>query len=116
MNTNIKKKIFILVLILLIVGSVLVTYFKMVVYKNYQITAEVSCEPGVGECFTRETDEGDIEYYKVISKKASTIDICQNTEEKIGCGEELQCVENEEECFYEYCSDDTMLVEDGACL
>jgi len=121
------NKIFYSILILLILGSVGVTYWRIVVQKDYQIVAEVSCDPTTESCFHYEpepcaTDNYDClskppeeAYdYKMISKKAAVIYACEQTEEKIGCAEELSCLENETDCSYTNC-DPAELGEGEAC-
>ncbi len=122
------NKIFYIVLVLVIVGSVGFTFLRLVVWKDYQIVAEVSCEPAVESCFHYEPEpcaEGDTAClalpleeaydYKLISKKAATIYACEQTAEKLGCSpEELSCVENEEDCSYTFCDLDN-LAEGEAC-
>lgn len=121
---TIANKVFYVVLILLIFGSVGFTFLRLVIWKDYQIIAEVSCDPVVESCFHYEPElciEDDIECvpeeaydYKIINKKASTIYACEQTEEKIGCNDELSCVENEEDCSYTLC-DPTNLGENEVC-
>jgi len=113
------NKIFYIILALLIVGSVGVTFYKIVILKNYQIVAEVSCDPSVEQCFVYECDptieecsanpEENISYYKSISKKAATIYACEQTEKKLGCNEELSCTEGEADCAYIFCNPDQLL-------
>ena len=106
--------IFYTILILLILGSVGVTFYRIVILKDYQIVAQVSCNPIFEKCFVYECDpeydgecsenpEENISYYKNISKKANTIYLCEQTDEKIGCDEELGCTEGEADCLYTYC-------------
>ena len=85
------NKIFYIVLALLIAGSVGVTFYKIVILKNYQIVAQVSCDPKIEKCFVSECDpttddtclaSSTVSYYKNISKKANTIYLCEKTEEK----------------------------------
>jgi hypothetical protein len=72
-------------------------------------------------CFTREPEpcvEADSEclanppteptYYKNISKVASSIYACEQTADKIGCGEELSCLQGESDCSYTLCTDDNV--------
>ena len=107
------NKIFYTILILLILASVGVTFWRIVIEKDYQIVAEVSCDPATESCFHYEgvicDDPADLECeaedaydYKMISKKAATIYACEQTEEKDGCTEELSCLEGEEDCEYTY--------------
>jgi hypothetical protein len=110
------NKIFYTVLILLILCSVGFTFWRIVIQKDYQIVAEVSCDPSLESCFHYEpepcaTDDYDClalppeeAYdYKLISKKAATIYACEQTEEKVDCNEELACLEGEEDCEYTLC-------------
>jgi hypothetical protein len=107
------NKIFYTILILLILGSIGFTYWRIVIEKDYQIVAEVSCDPSIETCFRYEPEPcvtSDSECvpeeaydYKMISKKAADIYACEQTEEKLGCSEELSCVENESNCAYTNC-------------
>ncbi len=109
------NKIFYTILILLILGSVGVTFWRIVIVKDYQIVAEVSCDPQTESCFHRDvvTCDGtdptcvpaDASDYKTISKAAYSIYACEQTIEKIGCGEELSCAPNEPKCSYTLCND-----------
>jgi len=112
-KTRVANIIFYTVLILLILGSVGFTFWRIVVEKDYQIVAEVSCDMASEICFHYPgvaCDKGDDscvwedEYnYKMISKKAATIYACEQTEEKLGCSEELSCLEGEVDCAYTNC-------------
>jgi len=109
------NKIFYVVLALLLIGSVGFTFWRIVVQKDYQIIAEVSCNPVFESCFYYEAEEPDESYnYKLISKKARTIYLCEQTEEKLGCDEELSCLEGEEACDYTMC-DPENLGEEEVC-
>ena len=118
MNTNKANKIFFIIFILLLIASISLTFYRIVILKDYQIEAEVSCDPEIESCFVWECSPEDdetcaenpeerISYYKLISKKAATIYACELTEEKDGCTEELSCVEGEENCLYTYCDAET---------
>jgi len=112
-KTKFANRIFYVILILLIAASVGITFWKIVIQKDYQIVAEVSCDPTTEACYRYEPEpctEGDLECvpeeaydYKMISKKAAEIYACEQTEEKLGCNEELSCVENEADCSYTLC-------------
>ena len=76
MNGKKQNKIFFTILSLLIIASVGVTFYKIVINKNYQIAGETSCNPVTEKCFVRECDSSSGEkcieslmYYKKISKK-----------------------------------------------
>ena len=113
-KSDIGNKIFYIVLILLVVGAVGVTFYKIVILKNYQIVAQVSCNPKTEKCFVTTCDpstddscsknpDEQTTYYKNISKKAATISACEATAEKIGCKDELSCITGEANCSYTYC-------------
>ena len=124
-KSNKGNKIFYIILALLILVSVGVTFYKIVILKNYQIVSQVSCDPATEKCFVYECDpevdgvcsdipEENISYYKNISKKAQKIFLCEQTTEKIGCNEELACTEGEADCSYTYCNP-SELVEGEKC-
>jgi len=118
-KSNLGNKIFYIILALLLVGSVGASFYKIVILKNYQIVAEVSCDPAIEKCFAYECDptteecsenpEENISYYKNISKKAATIYACEQTSEKLGCNEGLSCTEGEADCSYIFCNSDQLL-------
>lgn len=112
-KTATSDKIFYISLFLIITASIVLTFVKIVINKDYQITAEVSCNSATESCFVYKCDPAEdntcptnpqeqYSYYKIISKRASAIQACEATEEKIGCGEELSCIEGERSCFYTY--------------
>lgn len=114
------NRVFYMILVLLIIGSVGVTFFKIVIKKDYQILAETSCDPKTEKCFARTCDptsdstcpaiEADrTTYYKIISKNASSIALCEATTDKIGCDTELSCTSNEISCSYTYCNPDELI-------
>ncbi len=113
------SKIFYTIISLLIIGSIAVTFYKIVVMKDYQVIATTSCNPELEKCFKAECDPTDDDscpqnieeratYYKKISKKASVILLCEKTTEKNGCNEELSCTAGELSCSYTYCSPDSL--------
>lgn len=119
----IANRIFYSVIFLLIISSVIVTYVKIVVLNDYQIIAEVSCDPTIEKCFVWECDPDDdstcsekpneqVSYYKIISKKALNIASCEATTEKNGCGEELSCLSGETSCSYKYCDPNNHLADE----
>lgn len=125
-QTNNKSNvIFFVIFFLLIFASIAVTFNKFVIKKDYQIIAEVSCNPQVERCFVYECDseieectgnpEEDVSYYKYVSKNAGTIYSCERTRQKIGCNEELSCLRGEAKCFYTYC-DSNNLQEGEKCI
>jgi hypothetical protein len=120
---NKRNKIFFIIFFSLIFLSVAITFYKIVIIKNYQIVAQVSCNPITEKCFeticdpaTDDTCEASstIYYYKNISKNAGVIYTCEKTSEKVGCAGELSCTTGESNCFYTYC-DPTQLLDGEKC-
>jgi hypothetical protein len=118
-KTDKKTKIFYTIFFVLILISVAVTFYRYVILKDYQIVAEVSCDPTEEICYFYEgvvcDDPIDTECvpeeaydYKIISKNAANIYACEQTDEKIDCGEELSCLEGEENCEYTYCDSENL--------
>jgi hypothetical protein len=117
----IANRIFYSVLIILILGSVVVTFIKIVVNKDYQIVAETSCDPYTESCYVYVCDpdtdkectgseEERTSYYKIVSKKAANIEICEATVDKLGCTEELSCIEGEGSCSYILCDPNNLAI------
>lgn len=85
-----KTKIFLLIFVLLIIGSVSFTYYKIIIQKDYVVEAQVDCDPESEACFIWECDpdsddeweactgdpETDIWYYKIARRNASQIPLC----------------------------------------
>ncbi|MBU2025600.1 MAG: hypothetical protein ABIC19_04270 [Patescibacteria group bacterium] len=101
-----KSKIFFLVFALIIAATVAITYYKIVVLRDYLILSEVECDPAAESCFVYECDpkededcsdipEERISYLKKIEKKASNIEPCDPGLEEC---EEVSCEPEEEDC------------------
>ncbi len=106
-----KSKIFFIVFFLLIAASVAATYYRYIVAHDYVIEAEADCDPYTEVCFTYVCDPEvgeectgdpleDTSYYKIISRNAKNIPLCDPEEE--GC-EALICPEDEEDCEITFC-------------
>jgi hypothetical protein len=126
-KSQIANRIFYIILSLLILGSVGVTFWRIVIEKDYQIVAETSCDPVIEACYHYEPEPCATDNYeclslppeeaydyKMVSKKAASIYACEQTEEKTGCNDELSCLEGEADCSYTYC-DPAALEEWEAC-
>jgi hypothetical protein len=111
---GIKENLFYIFFVLLVIGSVGTTFLKYVVFKNYQIFADSSCNPQTEKCFVSICDPAEdstcpeneadrVIYYKLISKNASEIYKCEQSVDKIDCNGELTCKQNEKNCSYTYC-------------
>lgn len=114
-----KSKIFFIVLVLIIVGSVAVTYWRIMIKQDYTIEAQTDCDPYTEACFVWRCDpesniegescvgdsEKDIWYFKVIQRNASRIPLCDPNDENCDA---LICSDNEPECGYVFCTEDNM--------
>jgi len=119
-----KSKIFFLVFFLLIAGSVAVTYWRIMVKRDYIISAQQECDPAAEACFVSACDpESDSEcaatpeeerttYYKIIQKNAKNIPLCDAQKDE--CPTELACADGEAECSFELC-DETNVPDGEEC-
>jgi len=110
-----KSKILIWIVVILIIGSVGATYWRIFVKKDYIISNEVDCDPYSEKCFIWKCDpastvegekctgdpEADVWYYKIAERKAANIPLC-NPDEDETCLP-FVCGENEEDCSETLC-------------
>lgn len=113
-----KSKIFFLVFFLLILGSVAMTYWRIVVKRDYIISAQQECDPATEACFASTCDpESDEEcantpenerttYYKTISKNAKNIPPCDPYKNE--CPTNLTCDSGEKDCEITLCDADNV--------
>lgn len=121
-----KSKMFLWVFSALIFGSVLISFYRYVLLKDYQIFAHIDCIPTKEACFVWKCDpkaaqddenacsgnlSQDMRFYKKIQKNAGSIPLCE--EGAPGCPP-LSCIQNERNCTVTYCNEDT-LEEGEAC-
>lgn len=109
-----KSKVLLWVFALLIAGSVGVTYWRIMIQKDYIIEAEADCDPTAETCFIYECDpeaeectgnpEEDTSYYKIVRRNAANIPLCDPNDENC---EALTCPEGEAECETILCSEET---------
>ncbi|MEI8096596.1 MAG: hypothetical protein WCG73_00605 [Candidatus Moraniibacteriota bacterium] len=109
-----KSRIFFLVFFLLILSSVVVTYCKIVILRDYMIVADATCDPYTERCFVAECDSTtttctgdpaqDTSYFKRISRNAQNIPLCDPAAE--GC-DALVCPSYETDCSYTLCDPTT---------
>lgn len=91
--------------LLALVGSVLATYYRYFIKKDFYIEAETECDPRSEACFIYVCDpesEEDcpeeeaerISYYKLIKKKASAIPLCDPSDaacDALDCSDSRNC-------------------------
>lgn len=109
--------ILVLVLGVFFAGSLLYKYNHFILNADYIVTATVSCDPAIQNCFISvcdpETDEAcDLEPYAYIEKSAHNVPYCNSHE--MECPE-LTCEEGEENCSFIFCSAETALPDEEIC-
>jgi hypothetical protein len=104
-----KSKVLFWIFGILLVASIGITFYKYIVKKDYIIMAHVSCDPQTESCFYVPCEGIDctteIEYYKIINKKAYNIELCDSTVEDC---KPLVCNNGEKDCEIISCSVDTI--------
>lgn len=112
-----KSKILIIAVLILIAGSVAVTYWRIMIKKDYIISAQTDCDPLSEKCFVWNCDpnsqvegeactgdaENDTWYYKIIKRKAANIPLCDPNDENCTA---LTCPEGEKDCEEIFCTED----------
>lgn len=119
-----KSKIFFIIFGLLIAGSVAVTYWKIMVKRDYVITAQTDCDPYTENCFVHVCDpDPDVDgectgdpaedtwFTKNISRMAYNIPDCDPADETCTA---LTCPEGEANCSFEFC-DESNVPEGDTC-
>jgi len=106
-----KSQYLLLIMGLIIIGSIVITYNRIVVLRDYEVLAYISCDPAREQCFVEE-DGDQTYYYKIIHKQAKYITPCDPNE-----GECLEpsCTVGEAGCSVEYCDPATAEEEDVSC-
>ena len=121
-----KSKYLFLVMGLLIVGILALTYWQIMVKKNYIVEAQTDCDPSVQKCFIWECDpssseegeactgdaEKDTWYYSIVRRNAGQIPLCDPNEESCTA---FVCGENEPECEEIFCDEETGKAQGVVC-
>lgn len=115
-----NSKILLWVFAVLLVGSVAVTFWRIMIRRDYIIEAQVDCDPYTEACFVWECDpastvegeacvgdpESDVWYFKVAKRNAGRIPLCDpNTDENC---QPMLCEEDEMECEEILCTEDQL--------
>ncbi|MGB8815736.1 MAG: hypothetical protein WCC74_00650 [Minisyncoccia bacterium] len=104
-----KSKVLFWIFGILLATSVGMTFYKYVIKKDYMVLAYVSCDSQTESCFYVPCEgidcTAEIDYYKIINKKAYNIELCDPEVE--GCNP-LVCKEGEKDCEIIFCSADTL--------
>jgi len=114
-----KSKLLIAVVVILIMISILITFWRIMIQRDYIIENQIDCDPYAEKCFIWECDpastvegeactgdpEMDIWYYAVAQRKAANIPFC-NPEEDENCAP-FECLEGEKDCSVNFCDETT---------
>ncbi len=115
-----KSKILFIVLGIMIAGSIALTYWRIMVKKDYIIEGQADCDPYISRCFVWECDpasneEGekctgnpdeDVWHYQVVRRKAFNIPLC-DPERDESCNP-WDCAEGEMDCSVDFCAEDRL--------
>lgn len=122
-----KSKIFFIVLGILIVASVTVTYWRIMVKRDYVVEAQTDCDPTVDKCFIWKCDpastvEGeactgdpdkDTWYFQVARRNAAKIPLCDPDKDDSckpwDCDPAL-----EKDCSVTFCTEDQLKAQSAA--
>ncbi len=115
-----KSKLLLWIFFFIICAMVLILFFKTVVFRDYLLRVQVTCNPAQEICFTHVCDpsfeecsgqiDQDTVYYKFIEKKAIQMPNCIQGE--TGCFEP-SCSDDEYGCVETLCTDVTVQMVPG---
>jgi hypothetical protein len=121
------EKILIWVFVVLIAASVGVTYWRIMLKRDYVISSQVECDPTMEKCFVWECDpastvdgekctgdaETDIWYYKLAERNASKIPLCDPAKDETCLP--FVCEEGEKDCSETLCDEETKIDQGVEC-
>ena len=94
-----KSKVLLWVIVVAILISIGITFYKYIIQKDYIVTARVDCNPNTEDCFylpcgESECSTEEISYFKLVEKKAYNVDLCDSSNSECKpflCKEEADC-------------------------
>lgn len=111
---------------MLIAGSIIITYWRIVVKRDYIIENKIDCDPYSEACFVWKCNpdsedetkcsgdlEKDIWHYKIIKKKAANVPLCNPAKEE-NCNPWF-CAANEKDCLEILCDEETKVEQGVEC-
>ena len=122
-----KTKIFFIAFALLIFGSVVFTYYRIMIKKDYVVEGQADCDPAAARCFVWECDpastvegeactgdpESDVWYYKIVRRNASLVPLCDpNTD--ANC-DPWTCQTGEKDCEEILCTEENKVEQGVEC-
>ncbi len=111
-----SSRVFFLVAFILITGSIVVTYYRFFIARDYVVQEEVGCDPYTEACFifvcdplvdeecTGDSSE-DTSYYKLMDRVAKNAPLCEVGDET--CDTSV-CSPGETECYFTLCDPETI--------
>lgn len=114
-----KSKMLMAVLAFFILLSVAVTFWRIIIKRDYIIENQIDCDPTMDACFIWECDpestvegeactgdpEMDIWYYQIARRNAANIPLCDpETDETC---DPWTCIEGEKDCSMTFCDEET---------
>jgi hypothetical protein len=119
---NEKNKLFWILFGSTILLFIALTFKKTFTEEDFYLFQQVQCDPSFESCFVElaedlcaESEDPDCisvtedHVYKTVLKRASTVPVCNPSEEQgISCDGLLSCEpsDSEEDCYYDYCEVD----------
>ncbi|QQS61463.1 MAG: hypothetical protein IPN70_00810 [Candidatus Moraniibacteriota bacterium] len=111
-----KSKILLIVFLVGVAISLGATYTKYILLKDYTIQMHLPCDPSLESCFVYECEEGEencilsedgreLQYYKLINKKAYAFPSCEDDSVE-SCDEEIKCEMEEKDCEVLFCQEE----------
>ena len=111
----------------LIAASVGVTYWRIMIKRDYVISSQIDCDPTTEKCFVWECDptstvegeactndpEKDIWYYKLAERNASKIPLCDPAKDETCLP--FVCEEGEADCSETLCDEETKIDQGVEC-
>ena len=103
------------------------TYWRIVIKKNYIVESQIDCDPYTEACFIWECDpnstvegeactgdpENDIWYYKLTQRKASKVPLCDPNVDEL-C-DPWTCEPGEKDCSETLCNEETKIEQEAEC-
>lgn len=111
-----KSKVLFIVIAFLIAGAITITFWRIVLKRDYIVQAQTDCDPTTENCFIwkcdpSSTEEGeactgdpetDTWYYKIVRRNAKNIPLCDpNADENCDA---YTCVPDEKDCSDDLCT------------
>lgn len=95
-----SKHIFLFIIVLCIIITVIVSFYRFIVKNDYMVYYEGTCDPYMQSCF--ESCDGECTYYMKVQKYAPDI-YAQCGKDITNCESANICLSNDRKCSITYC-------------